>query len=139
MAYRWCLPALILWSMASGVRAELATADVTYAERSLGVRAYWPDGLDVIRGVLVFTGGQASGGSGDTRAVVEQRFFQRFAESTGFALLGNQFTGSYTDASNGPGQALLDALAALGDKTGHPELAHAPLLLHGFSNGGYFS
>src|SRR5262249_20173324 len=57
----------------------------------------------------------------------------------GFAILGNQFTGAYTEAGGGPGQALIDTLEQFATKTNHPELARAPLLLEGFSNGGYFS
>jgi hypothetical protein len=29
--------------------------------------------------------------------MADDRFWQRFAENVGFAILGDQFTGSYTD------------------------------------------
>ena len=119
--------------------AAKATQNINYDSRSLVTTLWYPDKLDVIRGVLVFTGGAGSGASGDTRGLTENKFWQRFAEIFGFAILGNQFTGSYTNAAMGTGQALLDALAGLATMTKHPELAHAPLLLEGFSNGGYFS
>ena len=122
------------------VYAAKATHSISYADsRSLATTLWYPDGTASVRGVIVFTGGQASGGSGDTRYIADSRFWQRFGQSLGFAILGTQFTGTYTNAANGPGQALLDTLQAYADDTGHPELANAPLLLEGFSNGGYFS
>ena len=120
-------------------RADTAAATIDFDTRSLATTLWYPDGLDVIRGVLVFTGGQEPGHSGDTRGIVDDPFWRRFAAGFGFALLGNQFTGLYVDAAAGPGQALVDALAALGLVTGHSELARAPITLEGFSNGGYFS
>jgi hypothetical protein len=119
--------------------AAKATHNVTYGSSALATTLWYPDGLSLIRGVLVFTGGQGSGVSSDTRAMADDRFWQRFGESVGFAIIGDQFTGSYTNAANGPGMALLDSLTALANETGHPELEHVPLLVEGFSNGGYFS
>lgn len=125
---------------AGTAHAAKATLTVTFGERSLASTLWYPDNLAVIRGVMVLTGGQGPNDqSGDTRPMAENKFYQRFAESIGFAIIGNQFTGTYTDAAMGPGQALLDTLAQFGTQTKHPELANAPLLLEGFSNGGYFS
>ncbi|HKP56062.1 MAG TPA: hypothetical protein VJV78_05070 [Polyangiales bacterium] len=138
--FRLAWLAMLWWLYPIGnAHAETVTGKAGVADRELAVSVWYPDGISVIRGVLVFTGGQGAGGSNDTRPAIEDEFHRRFAESLGFALLGNQFTGPYTDAANGPGQALLDALADVAAKSGHSELAHAPLLLHGFSNGGYFS
>jgi hypothetical protein len=119
--------------------AAKATQSIMYDSRSVATTLWYPDKLEVIRGVLVFTGGASNGGSGDTRGLADNKFWQRFAETFGFGILGNQFTGSYTNAQMGTGQAVLDALAGLATTTKHPELVHAPLLLEGFSNGGYFS
>jgi len=131
---------LALLCAAPRVQAAKATHNLTFASsRSLATTLWYPDGVTTLRGVVVFTGGQSGSGSGDTRYMADNRFWQRFGESLGFAVLGTQFTGMYTDASNGPGMALLDTLQAYADKTSHPELARAPLLLEGFSNGGYFS
>lgn len=143
MRFAGCV-VIALWMsgvlMPATASAKKVTASVSFSNaRSLATALYYPDDLALIRGVVVFTGGQGSGVSGDTRALVDQPFWQAFASSLGFAIMGTQFTGSYTDAAAGPGDALLDVLAALADKTGHPELEHAPLLLEGFSNGGYFS
>jgi hypothetical protein len=132
---------LAISTLGGGVaHAAKSTLTVAFEKRSVESALWVPNGLGVIRGVIVFTGGQgANDQSGDTRPLVDNRFYQRFAESLGFALLGNQFNGSYTEAESGPGQALLDSLAQYALKLNHPELARAPLLLEGFSNGGYFS
>ena len=132
--------ALAVFGVPARLYAAKATHSISYADsRSLATTLWYPDGVSTVRGVIVFTGGQASGGSGDTRYLADNRFWQRFGQSLGFAILGTQFTGTYTNAVNGPGQALLDTLQAYADDTAHPELANAPLLLEGFSNGGYFS
>jgi pimeloyl-ACP methyl ester carboxylesterase len=135
----WLLSVLVLAVAPGSAMAAKATQNVTYDTRSLATTLWYPDKLEVIRGVVVFTGGAASGMSGDTRGMVDNKFWQRFAESFGFAILGNQFVGSYTNAAMGTGKALLDSLAGLATATNHPELARVPLLLEGFSNGGYFS
>lgn len=129
----------VIWPASSALASKTMNS-VPFADSSSLATTLWlPDNLEIIRGVVVFTGGQSGNGSGDTRSLADDRFWQRFSESTGFGIVGTQFTGSYTDASSGPGQALLDSLQAFGDKTSHPELANAPLLLEGFSNGGFFS
>jgi hypothetical protein len=123
----------------SGVHAARVSTSVSFDSRSVVTTLWYPDNLATIRGVILFTGGQGNGVSGDTRGLVNYPFWQRFAESEGFGLLGEQFTGSYTDAAGGPGQAIFDSLASLAAITAHPELVNAPLLPTGFSNGGYFS
>ena len=137
------LPWMLLWLVSAWApgraMAAKSTYNITYDSRALASTLWYPDKLTVIRGVIVFTGGASGSGSGDTRGQVENKFWQRFAEAYGFALLGNQFTGQYTNAATGTGKALLDTLVAFADSTKHPELANLPLLLEGFSNGGYFS
>jgi hypothetical protein len=49
------------------------------------------------------------------------------------------FVENYANAAQGSGQALLDALSAFAQHSGHPELAQAPLLLWGMSAGGEFN
>lgn len=134
------LISMLVGGLPQVAHAAKSTLSVAFDKRSIASSLWVPNKLPVIRGVLVFTGGQGPNDqSGDTRSLVESRFYQRFAESIGFAILGNQFNGAYTEAESGPGQALLDTLARYATKLNHPELAHAPLLLEGFSNGGYFS
>lgn len=141
---RFALCFIILFASAFSLpmraAAEKVTDVVSFSDsRSLETTLWYPDNVELIRGAVVFTGGQGSGGSNDTRAIADNPFWRAFAESLGFAIVGTRFTGAYTDASSGPGTALTDALASYAMKTGHSELQHAPLLLQGFSNGGYFS
>jgi hypothetical protein len=87
-----------LLAFSNGAQAAKATNSISYDSRALATTLWYPDAVDVIRGVVVFTGGQGSGTSGDTRDKADNRFWQRFAESFKFGIVGTQFTGSYTDA-----------------------------------------
>lgn len=139
---RICALAALALALAAASPAQARKVTHTQAfgdGKSLATSLWIPDSVSSLRGVAVFTGGQSGSGSGDTRGLADNRFWQRFGESLGFAILGTQFSGAYTDASSGPGMALLDSLQAYATDTSHPELANAPLLLEGFSNGGYFS
>jgi dienelactone hydrolase len=49
------------------------------------------------------------------------------------------FIEHYVDVSKGTGPALLTALASFAKRSGHPEVADAPLLLWGMSAGGEFN
>src|SRR5262249_44529161 len=82
------------------------------------------------------------------RAQVGDAFWQTFAVAHHLALVGCRLTDKqhdqmfiehYVDVSKGSGQALLDALASLAKKSGHAEIATAPLLLWGMSAGGEFN
>lgn len=107
-------------------------------------RLWTPTGVDSIVGVLVLT----PGSNGDGRSAVQDTVWQAFAVKHGLALLASQLTDKahdqgfiehYVDVSKGSGQAMLDALSALGVQAKHPELANAPLLLWGMSAGGQFN
>lgn len=94
------LSRLLALVLASGVCGTLGPGKVFAAKvtnnttfgnsRALATTLWYPDNLEIIRGVVAFTGGKASGGSGDTWGTADDRFWQRFSESTGFALLGTQ-------------------------------------------------
>jgi hypothetical protein len=70
-----------------------------------------------------------------------------FASRYDIALIGCHFADkphgelveSYANAAQDSGQALLDAIVAFSSRSGHPELANAPLLLWGMSAGGEFN
>jgi dienelactone hydrolase len=123
-------------------------------------RLWVPDGLDALRGVLVVV----PGSNADSRPWVEQSSWKEFTERLslkvrasywqdialrhGLALLGchltdktheNMFIEEYTKVDEGSGQALLDALTELAGKSGHAELADAPLAFWGISAGGQFN
>jgi pimeloyl-ACP methyl ester carboxylesterase len=107
-------------------------------------RIWYPDKARSLRAVLVLV----PGSNADGRPDVGDRFWQAFASRNGIALLGCNFTDkphadafieNYANAAQGSGQALLDALSAFSKRSGHPELATAPLLLWGMSAGGEFN
>ncbi len=88
------------------------------------------------------------GSNGDGRGDVDDPVWQAFAKKQRLALLGVRLTDKphdqpvneqYANASEGSGQALLDALAAFATKSHRAELAAAPLLLWGMSAGGEFN
>lgn len=107
-------------------------------------RLWIPEGDAPLVGAVVLV----PGSNGDGRGQVSDSTWQRFASKHRLALVGCQFTDKpheqsfiedYVNVSHGSGQALLDALAALGRKSGHPELASAPVFLFGMSAGGQFN
>jgi poly(3-hydroxybutyrate) depolymerase len=107
-------------------------------------RLWVPKDLAQVRAVAVLL----TGSNGDGRPQVDDPVWQAFAMRHGLALLGCRFTDKphdqsfieeYVNVSQGSGQALIDALAALARRSQHPELASAPLLLWGMSAGGQFN
>src|SRR5688572_4563340 len=104
-------------------------------------RLWLPKDLAQARAIVVLV----PGSNGDGRREVDDPAWQAFATRHGLALLGCRFTDKpheqsfieeYVNVSLGSGQALLDALSALAQRSQHPELATAPLLLWGMSAGG---
>ena len=107
-------------------------------------RLWLPAGLGVARGVLVVV----PGSNGDGRDWVERPAWREMAAAYGFGLVccfltdhkhPNMAIEEYAKVADGSGQALLDALSALAEKSGHPEIAVAPLALWGISAGGEFN
>jgi len=96
-------------------------------------------GTSSVPAVLVLVGGQGMDGSQDTRGMTDSPFWQEWSQKTGIAVVGVKFTGDYKDSTLGSGQALLSVLEDLALHSNHPEIATAPLVLAGFSNGGYFA
>src|SRR5262245_9332974 len=107
-------------------------------------RLWLPDASGPVRATVILV----PGSNGDGRGQVDDPFWQTFAAKRHLALVGCRLTDKqhdqmfiehYVDVSKGSGQALLDALASLGKKASHPEIASAPLLLWGMSAGGEFN
>jgi len=107
-------------------------------------RLWIPEGLQSIRAILVLV----PGSNGDGRGQVEAQLWRDFAQEQGLALVGlhmtdkmheDMFIEHYVDVANGSGEAFLRALEQLGEASGHPEIAKAPLLLWGMSAGGEFN
>jgi pimeloyl-ACP methyl ester carboxylesterase len=107
-------------------------------------RFWCPEGLKQIRSILVLV----PGSNGDGRNQILDTLWRDLANRNGLALVGCYFTDFrhadpdaelYVKAAEGSGQALLDAIARFGGRSGHPELEEAPLLLWGHSAGGQFN
>ncbi len=107
-------------------------------------RLWLPPGDAPVRATLVLV----PGSNGDGRAQVDDATWQALAVRQHLALVGCRFTDkphdqsfieAYANVSQGSGQALLDALTHLADRSHHPELASAPLALWGMSAGGQFN
>jgi dienelactone hydrolase len=143
---RRILCALLCMAVASPVFAatydEAIPSGANYDKAEF--RLWLPDASGPVRAVVVLV----PGSNGDGRGQVDEPFWQTFAAKRHLALIGCRFTDKphdqmfiehYVDVSKGSGQALLDALASLGKKSNHAEIASAPLLLWGMSAGGEFN
>ena len=88
-----------------------------------------PDGLEVVRGILVV--GPYSGG--DSRDYHQQVWYREFLNLHGFAFLGAKdfYLHDY--------KVLQNALKQLAADSKHPELANVPYAATGFSAGGGFA
>lgn len=107
-------------------------------------RLWIPEKAESLQGAVVLV----PGSNADGRSMAGDPIWQEFAMRHKLALVGCRFTDKpndqpfieqYANAARGSGQALLDALAALANRSNHPELAGAPLLLWGMSAGGEFN
>src|SRR5215831_1464815 len=97
-------------------------------------RFWYPDGAELLRAVVVLV----PGSNGDGRPQVDEAFWQQFATKLHLGLVGCRFTDKqhdqmfiehYVDVSKGTGPALVDSLNAFAKRSGHNEVATAPLLL----------
>jgi poly(3-hydroxybutyrate) depolymerase len=107
-------------------------------------RFWTPKLAGPLRGTMVLV----PGSNGDGRAMAEDTVWQAFATRQKLAVIACRFTDkphdqnfieNYINVSQGSGQALLDALAKLAARAGHPELTTAPLVFWGMSAGGQFN
>ncbi len=107
-------------------------------------RLWMPPDIKALQGTIILM----PGSNGDGRELIDEKLWQKLARKYGFALLGCYFTDhdhenmmieNYVNAKEGSGQALIDVLIKLSEKTNHNELATAPLLLWGHSAGGEFN
>lgn len=102
----------------------------------------WHNGdVQKIRGILMLN----PGSNGDGRAMVDDTYWQDFANKHDLALMGTYFTDhkhanmmieDYIKVGEGSGQALINAIDQFATDSGHQELSYAPFLLWGHSAGG---
>ena len=101
------------------------------AAKKIKVRLTVPEGLAVVRGILVV----APYSGGDTRDFYREVWYREFLHLHGFAFLGAECPNTHAEHFKVM-QAALKQIAA--DST-HPELVHAPYVATGFSSGGGFA
>lgn len=90
-----------------------------------------PKDLQTVRGVVVMSGH----GSGE--ALFKRADLRKLAQELRLALF--KFTGNPMQRGFWPQSLLFEQLRQFGEKSGHPELEHAPLFFYGHSNGTGFS
>jgi poly(3-hydroxybutyrate) depolymerase len=106
---------------------------------------FWsPPGTAPLKGVLVLV----PGSNGDGRPMAQDSIWQQFAAVQRLAIVACRFTDrpheqafieEYIAVSRGSGDALLTVLARFAERSGHPEISRAPLLMWGMSAGGQFN
>ena len=90
-----------------------------------------PDDIGIARGIVVMSGH----GSGEN--LFHRADMRALAKELHLALF--KFVGNPMQRGFWPRSLLFDRLKLFGEKSGHPELEHAPLFLYGHSNGTGFS
>ena len=139
----------LLWTTPAGAQTpaselleEAAPPGANYDKAEF--RFWYPNIIGGVRAVLVLT----PGSNGDGRPAAEDPIWQAFATRNKLALVACRFTDKphdqsfieeYANASQGSGQALLNAVARFSIRSQHPEVATVPLLLWGMSAGGEFN
>lgn len=107
-------------------------------------RLWYPDGVARLRGIVLLM----PGSNGDGRPMALDTVWQAFAVKHKFALVAGRLTDKaheqsfiedYIKVGDGSGQAVLTVISEFADKSKHPELATAPMLLWGMSAGGQFN
>ena len=142
------LRAIIIALLATAGTASAATLDESappgrnYDKAEF--RFWYPDSAGPLRALVILV----PGSNGDGRPQVDDEFWRAFATRLNLGLVGCRFTDKqheqmfiehYVNVSQGTGQALLDALGSFARRSGHAEVADAPLLLWGMSAGGEFN
>ena len=129
--------------VAGGGQARAADYDWTCSplgsDRAAEFRLWIPEGVEVLRAVIVLMPGQ----DGDGRPMAGDADWQRLAREQSAALLacsirGEQGSG-YQEAEHWSGNVLLRALDELGRRTAHEELSTVRLAMWGHSAGGEFN
>ncbi len=109
-------------------------------------RAWLPDGVARLRGVIVHQHGCGSGASKGGETAADDLHWQALARKWDCALLGPSYKQEdgqdcrrWCDPRNGSRDRFLQALDDLAARSGHPELATIPWCLWGHSGGGFWA
>ena len=127
---------LIAAFSAEGALAARQPANIyDYQEDAEGmtkcVRLAIPNGMAVVRGIMVST----NGAGGDTRDAYRQVWHEEFLDLHDFAFIGTKAFTSHKESFD----VLINALRRFAQESRHPELVHAPFVTVGFSAGGGFA
>ncbi len=96
-------------------------------------RIYVPDEAQVLRGVYFYVNPLNS----DSRYIVGDPHLRGLCADEQIGLMGARL--DHVQMESGIGQAVLRALDAFADSSGHEELRHSPLFFDGWSWGGQFA
>jgi hypothetical protein len=102
-----------------------------YTEAGKTLRLTMPEGLAVVRGILVV----GPGAGGDSRELYREVWYREFMHLHDFAFLGTLAFSSHAENF----KVMQNALKQLAADSKHPELVHAPYVATGFSAGGGFA
>ena len=111
------------------------------------IHTIWvPPGVKTLRGVIVHQHGGGHGAAYTGLAGAFDLHWQALARKHDCALISPSYeqpksekSGMWADPRNGSEAIFLQALADLGEQSGHPELANVPWALWGHSAGGYWA
>jgi hypothetical protein len=112
------------WAAAVKEKGEGAREEVRFD-------LWLPEGGAVVKGMVVMSGH----GSGESLFI--RADLRALATELGLGLF--KFTGNPMQRGFWPRSLLFDRLREFGERSGHPEVGHAPLFLYGHSNGTGFS
>jgi poly(3-hydroxybutyrate) depolymerase len=130
-------------SKLSGTTLEASVAPGNNFDKA-NFRLWYPNDVKTFDGIALLV----PGSNGDGRDMARDSVWQAFAVKHRLALVACQFTDKkhdqgfieeYVNVSQGSGQALLHAINEFAERSKHPELANAPMLLWGMSAGGQFN
>jgi type IX secretion system substrate protein len=93
-----------------------------------------PDGVDVIRGILIRGNSGGLGSGGTTLYYVDDEIAYEYAKSINFAIMGTYSWGDFY--YDGEIELFDECIQQFASLSGHQELVHAPMLFLGHSNGG---
>ena len=106
----------------------------SYSAYAHDTRLWIPDDVTVIRGVIIL----GNGANGDQRGRTEETDWQALARAHGFALMGTRGYVCYKSIAlvDEEVRILLNDFVLYATASGHPEVAHLPFVLAGWSGGG---
>jgi hypothetical protein len=102
-----------------------------YKEAGKALRLTMPEGLTVVRGILVV----GPGAGGDSRDLYREVWYGEFVHLHDFAFLGTQAFSSHAENF----KVMQNGLRQLAADSQHPELVNVPYVATGFSAGGGFA